>query len=126
MERKERIKYLLLAFAVALSLWVAYNFGSRERVEAVRFVELLNADERYAYELKPPFVEISLLVARKFVRSPLLERVRAFVNVKGLKEGTYLLKVVVHSPLPFLISPTGVNPPRVRVVIKKALPESRR
>jgi len=126
MKGKERLKYLLLSFLIALSLWIAYNFGNRERVEAVRFVEVLNAEEDFTYEITPPFVEVSLLVSRKFVKSPLLEKVKAYVSVKGLREGTYFLKVYAHTPLPFLISPTAVNPPKVKVVVRKALPPARR
>ncbi len=119
MERKEQIKYLFLSFVLALSLWITYNFGKRESLDVVRFVSLVGTSPDYTYRVSPPFVDITLLVSRKLLRSKLIEKVEAYVNVEGLGEGTYRLRVYASSPLPFLIEPSAVNPPEVRVEIRK-------
>jgi len=119
MERKDQVKYLLISFILGLSLWIAYNFGKRESLDVVRFVKLVGASPDYSYTVNPPFVDITLLVARKLLRSRAIEDVSAYVNVGNLKEGVYHLPVKAHTPLPLLIEPTAVNPPEVKVEIRK-------
>lgn len=110
MRSKDFIKYLALSFFLGLSIWFAVNFGERFPLTVIRFVEV-----KKGYRTEPELVEITLLVSRKLLESPLLERVKAYLDEEDLKEGKREVRVRVYTPLPFLIEPTAVNPPFVRV-----------
>ena len=110
MGNKEIMKYLLLSFLLGFSLWIAVNFGERFPLTVIRFVEV-----KEGYRTEPELVEITLLVSRKLLESKLLERVKAYVDEKELEEGKNQVRVKVYTPLPFLIEPSAVNPPFVRL-----------
>lgn len=110
MRQRELIKYLLISFLLGLSLWLTVNFGERYPLTVIRFVEV-----KGNYKTEPELVEITLLVSRKLLESPLLERVTAYVEEEELKERKSSVRVKVYTPLPFLIEPVAVNPPFVRV-----------
>ncbi len=110
MKNKETLKYFAISFFLGLSIWLAVNFGERFPLTVVRFVEI-----EEGYKTEPELVEITLLVSRKLLESKLLEDVKAYVDEKELKEGKKEVRVRVYTPLPFLIEPTAVNPPFVRL-----------
>ena len=110
MKNREMLKYLLISFVLGLSIWLAVNFGERFPLTVIRFVEV-----KKGYRTEPELVEITLLVSRRLLESPLLERVKAYIDEKELKKGKKEIRVKVYTPLPFLIEPTAVNPPFVRV-----------
>ncbi|WP_461829645.1 hypothetical protein [Aquifex sp.] len=110
MGNKEVFKYLVFSFFLGLSLWIAVNFGERFPLTVIRFVEV-----KEGYRTEPELVEITLLVSRKLLESKLLEYVRAYVDERDLEEGKDKVRVKVYTPLPFLIEPSAVNPPFVRI-----------
>ncbi len=110
MKNREILKYLALSFLLGLFIWLAVNFGERFPLTVIRFVEV-----KEGYRTEPELVEITLLVSRKLLESKLLEEVKAYVDEKEIEKGKKEIRVRVYTPLPFLIEPTAVNPPFVRI-----------
>ncbi|RUM27656.1 MAG: hypothetical protein DSY42_09775 [Aquifex sp.] len=121
MNHKEKLKYILVSFILGFSIWFAVNFGERLPLDITRFVEIKGKNPNYAYEINPPFVDITLLVSRKLLQSKLLEKVKVYIEVDNLKEGEYKIRVITKTPIPVLIQPVAVNPYHVKVRIKKVL-----
>ncbi|NPA32766.1 MAG: hypothetical protein GXO04_03975 [Aquificae bacterium] len=119
MSHRENIQFILLSLLLGFFIWLAVNFGERLPVDVTRFVELRGKNPAYTYEVNPPFVDVTLLVSRKLLRSKLLERVSVWADVSGLGEGVHRLRVRTYTPVPFLIEPVAVNPYFVEVVVKK-------
>ncbi len=114
-------KYKLMALAISFSLWSVVNFGSRTAITVTRYVELENTREGMVYKVKPERVDITVYVVERLLLSKMIERVRAYVDVKDIsKPGVYRVKVQLETPLPVLIHPAGVEPPVVKVVVNRS------
>ena len=115
----------LLALFLGFSLWAVVNLGVRVPVFVERSIEIINEDPSYAYKLDRKRVKIKLLVIERLNINESLEGVRAVVDVRGLGEGEYVLKVSVITPLKFLVYPSDVEPQSVKVYVKKKPPGGR-
>ena len=120
MEKWNRIKYLLISLVLAVFIWTAVNYGERLPLDITRFVEVKGKKEGYIYEIEPMFVDITLLVSRRLLRSKFIQEIKVSIDVSNLKEGKHFVKVVPYTPFPILIEPTAVNPPVIEVIVKKS------
>ena len=119
MERRNRIKYLIISFILAVFIWTAVNYGERLPLDITRFVEIKGKREGYIYKIEPVFVDITLLVSRKLLRSKFIQEITVSIDVSNLEEGKHFVKVVPYTPIPILIEPTAVNPPVIEVTVRK-------
>ncbi len=120
MEKWNKIKYLLISFVLAIFIWTAVNYGERLPLDITRFVEVKGKKEGYIYEIEPMFVDITLLVSRRLLRSKFIQEIKVSIDVSNLEEGRHFVKVVPYTPIPILIEPTAVNPPVIEVIVKKS------
>ncbi|MCS7262282.1 MAG: hypothetical protein NZ560_02540 [Aquificaceae bacterium] len=113
-------QYKLLSLFVGTALWLALGFGERVTVSLERTIELVNREPDYTYKLERTRVKARLRVVERLVSQDALEEATAYVDVGGLKEGEYLLKVRVRDLPRFLVSVEKIEPPQVRVKVMKA------
>ncbi len=102
------------------TLWFFINIGDRVPMSLERTLEIDNKDKGYEYKLERKRVRIRLRVMERFVPEDALERVNAVVNVKGLKEGEYTLKVEIKNLPRFLVTVERIEPEYVKVKVIKA------
>jgi len=112
--------FKLLALFMSISLWFLLTFGQRVSVVVDRHVQIENPDPHYEYRLDRKKVRIKLNIVERLVNEEELEKVSAFVDVRGLQEGEYLLKVQVSTPLKFVISTEKVEPEHIKVKVIKS------
>ncbi len=105
---------------MGLSLWVVLNIGQRVPMSVERSIEVINQSEGYEYRLERKKVKIRLEVMERLVSEEMVDRVKAYVDVRGLKEGEYVLNVEIGDLPKFLISVDKVEPEYVKVRVIKA------
>ncbi|MFN3975583.1 MAG: hypothetical protein ACK4LT_00745 [Aquificaceae bacterium] len=113
-------QYKLLALFMGATFWFIHNFGGRVPMNVERYVEVFNQKEGYAYRLERKRVRLKLSVMERFVSEEMVENIRVGVDVKGLEEGEYLLKVYVVNVPRFIISVEKIEPDYIRVKVIKA------
>jgi YbbR domain-containing protein len=113
-------QYKLFALLMGLSLWVVLNIGQRVPMSVERSIEVINQSEGYEYRLERKKVKIRLEVMERLVSEEMVDRVKAYVDVRGLKEGEYVLNVEIGDLPKFLISVDKVEPEYVKVRVIKA------
>ena len=113
-------RYKLIALLISLSIWSVVNFGSRTAVTVSRYVELKNTNPEFRYKLSSEKVSITVYVVERLLTSHLIEEVRAFADVGHIvKPGTYRVKVRAESKLDILVHPASVDPPEIKVYVKR-------
>ncbi|MEZ0361536.1 MAG: hypothetical protein ABWK04_06570 [Hydrogenobacter sp.] len=118
-------QYKLLALLLGFFLWLVVNLGVRVPIVVERSVQIVNEDPHYVYKLERKRVRIKLLVIERLSLNESIEGVKAIVDVKGLGEGDYILKVHVESPFKLLVYPSNVEPEYIKVYVRKKPPEGR-
>ncbi|MGC8852085.1 MAG: hypothetical protein ACP5P0_00590 [Hydrogenobacter sp.] len=118
-------QYKLLALFIGFSLWLVVNLGVRVPIMVERNIEIVNEDPNYTYKLERKKARIKLLIIERLSLNESIEGVRAIVDVKGLGEGEYVLKVQVESPFKVLIYPSSVEPEYVKIYVKRRPPQGR-
>lgn len=118
-------QYKLLALLLGFFLWLVVNLGVRVPIVVERSVQIVNEDPHYVYKLERKRVRIKLLVIERLSLNESIEGVKAMVDVKGLGEGDYILKVHVESPFKLLVYPSNVEPEYIKVYVRKKPPEGR-
>lgn len=113
-------QYKLLSLLIGITLWFFLNLGERVPMSMERTIEIYNREIGYDYKVERKRVKIRLMVMERFVSEEMLESVSAGVNVKGLREGEYTLKVEIRNLPKFLVSVDRIEPEYVRVRIIKA------
>lgn len=113
-------QYKLISLLMGATLWFFINIGDRVPMSLERTLEIDNKDKGYEYKLERKRVRIRLRVMERFVPEDALERVNAVVNVKGLKEGEYTLKVEIKNLPRFLVTVERIEPEYVKVKVIKA------
>ncbi|MFN3871055.1 MAG: hypothetical protein ACK4MW_06195 [Aquificaceae bacterium] len=113
-------QYKLLALLLGISLWLTLNLGARVPVRLERHIDVFNKEEGYTYRLESKRAIVRLQVMERFVPEEALEKIQVGVDVKGLKEGEYTLKVEVRNITRFIISVEKIEPEYVRVKVIKA------
>lgn len=113
-------QYKLLSLLMGTALWFFINLGERVPMSIERTIEVYNEEKGYQYRLERKRAKIRLNVMERFVPEEMLERVSAGVDVRGLGEGEYLLRVEVRNLPRLLVSVERVEPERLRVRIIKA------
>jgi len=113
-------RYKLIALLISISIWSVVNFGSRTAVTVSRYVELRNTSPEFTYRLSSEKVSITVYAAERLLTSHLIEEIKAFVDVSSINEpGIYRLKVGVENKLDILIHPASVDPPEIKVYVKR-------
>ncbi len=116
-------KHKLTALVISISLWSVVNFGSRTAITVSRYVELREERKEFVYSVKPERVSVTVYVVERLLLSKMIGKVRAYVDVSGIdKPGVYRMKVKTETKIPFLIHPASVDPPVVRVIVKRKPP----
>ncbi|MFN3598309.1 MAG: hypothetical protein ACK4VK_01030 [Aquificaceae bacterium] len=113
-------QYKLLALFLGISLWSILNLGARVPVRLERPIEVFNKEEGYTYRLENKRARVRLQAMERFVPEEALERIQVGVNVKGIKEGEYTLRVEVKNITRFLIYVEKVEPEYVKIKVIKA------
>ncbi len=112
-------QYKLMALVISVSVWSVVNFSNRTAITITRYVEIRNPDKSFTYEITPERVEITLYVVERLITSPLIKRIKAYVDVSPInRKGTYKIQVMVENKIPYFIKPASVDPPAVRVFVK--------
>ena len=116
-------KYKLTALVISVSLWSVVNFGSRTAITVSRYVEVRNERPEFVYRVRPERVSVTVYVVERLLLSKMIEKVRAYVDVSSIeKPGSYKLRVRTETKVPFLIHPASVDPPVIRVFVKRKPP----
>lgn len=116
-------RYKLIALVVAVSLWSVVNFGSRVPITVSKYVEVRNGKQGLVYNVKPDRVNVTVYVVERLTLSKMMERVRVYVDVSGIREpGNYKLRVITETELPFLVQPRGADPTTVEVLVEEKPP----
>ncbi|MCS6957579.1 MAG: hypothetical protein RMK75_03870 [Aquificaceae bacterium] len=113
-------QYKLLALLLGTTLWFVLNLGQKVPTSVERPIELLNQEKGYEYKLDRKRARIRLLVMERFVSEETLDEIAVIVDVKGLREGEYTLKVEVKNIPRFLVSVEKLEPEYVRLKVSKA------
>ncbi|MFN3813436.1 MAG: hypothetical protein ACK4SM_02280 [Aquificaceae bacterium] len=116
-------QYKIVALLIGFSLWFIVNIGVRAPLIVERNIKIINDNSNYIYRLDRKRARIKLLVIERLSIDEFLEDVQATVDVRGLGEGDYVLKVNVGTPFKFLVYPVEVEPQSVKVYIRKKLPQ---
>ncbi|WP_340694348.1 hypothetical protein [Hydrogenobacter thermophilus] len=118
-------QYKFLALLLGFFLWLVVNLGVRVPIVVERSIQIVNEDPHYVYKLERKRVRIRLLVIERLSLNESIEGVKAIVDVKGLGEGDYILRVHVESPFKLLVYPSNVEPEYIKVYVRKKPPEGR-
>ncbi len=113
------MEYKIIALFLAFMLWGVVIFGSRTVVVVDRFVEVVNPKEGYEYRLKPEKVRITVSTISRLAKPRFLNGIKAYIDVKDLKRGRHKVKVNVSIPLELVMKVVTVEPPSVRLRVKK-------
>jgi len=113
-------QHKLLSLLMGTTLWFFVNLGERVPMSVERNIEVYNKEQGYEYKLERKRARIRLKVMERFVPEEMLEGVGVGVNVKGMKEGEYILKVEAKNLPRFLVTVERIEPEYVRVKIIKA------
>ncbi|WP_448587479.1 hypothetical protein [Thermocrinis sp.] len=116
----EDIHYKALALVIGFFLWFAVNFGTRAVVSIEKELEIRNAEERYTYRLSKKRVRIRVSFIERLIPSETVEKVKPFVDVRGLSPGRHVLKVQMDNPYKVLVSLEKMEPEKVEVYIIEA------
>ena len=116
-------KYKTVAILISIALWGVVNFGKRTPVTISKYVEITNRNEDLHYTVEPERVNITIYVVERLITSKFAEKIRSYVDVKNVsRPGSYKLQVKTTSELPFFIQPSAVDPPDIRLIVKKRPP----
>ena len=113
-------QYKLLALLLGTTLWFVLNLGQKVPTSVERPIELLNQEKGYEYKLDRKRARIRLLVMERLVSEKTLDEIAVIVDVRGLREGEYTLKVEVKNIPKFLVSVEKLEPEYVRLKVSKA------
>lgn len=113
-------QYKLFALFAGITLWFFINFGERVPTSIERAIEVYHKEEGYEYRLDRKRVRIRLRVMERFVSEEELEKISAGVDVRGLKEGEYTLRLFVKNVPKFFVSVEKIEPEFVRVRVIRA------
>ncbi len=113
------LEYKIIALFVAFMLWGVVVFSSRSIVMVDRFVEVSNRVEGYEYIIKPEKVRITVSTIGRLAKPKFLNRIRAYIDVSKLKPGRHKVRVYVELPLELVMKVITVEPPSVKLRIRK-------
>lgn len=113
-------QYKLLALFMGTTLWFINNFGGKVPMNIERYIEIFNQRDGYTYKLERKKVRLKLSVMERFVSEEMIENITVGIDVKGLEEGEYLLKVYVKNVPKFIVSVEKIEPDYVKVKVIKA------
>ncbi len=112
-------KYKVISLFIALILWAIVNLGNRTDITIEREVQLINMKGDYTYVVRPSTVKIKLNLIERLNKVGVISEVKAFVDVKNIKEGTNRAEVEVYVPFSPFISVESVDPPVVEIAFSK-------
>ncbi len=112
--------YKLVSLLMGTTLWFFVNLGERVPMSIERSIEIYNKEQGYEYKLERKRARVRLKVMERFVPEGMIESIGVGVNVKGLKEGEYTLRVEVKDLPKFLITIEKIEPEFVKVKVIKA------
>ncbi len=116
-------KYKLTALIISVSLWSVVNFGSRTAITVSRFVELRGERAELIYRVEPERVSVTVYVVERLLLSKMIGKVKAYVDLSDIdRPGLYRIRVRTETKVPFLIHPASVDPPVVRVFVRRKPP----
>ncbi len=113
-------QYKLVSLLMGIALWFFVNLGERVPMSMERSIEVYDKEKGYEYKLERKRARIRLKVMERFVSEEMIEVIGVGVNVKGMKEGEYTLKVEAKNLPRFLVIVEKIEPEYVRVRITKA------
>ncbi|MEJ5338833.1 MAG: hypothetical protein ACK42C_01445 [Aquificaceae bacterium] len=113
-------QYKILSLLIGIAMWFFINLGERVPMSIERSIEVYNREQGYDYRLERKKARIRLRVMERFVSEEMLEGASAGVNVKGMREGEYTLKVETRNLPKFVVSVDRIEPEYVKVRIIKA------
>ncbi len=113
-------QYKLLALFMGFSLWFILNFGGKVPISLEKSVEIFNPRDGYTYRLERRKIKLKLKVMERFASEEMLEKITVGVDVGGLSEGEYVLKVEVRNMPKFIVSMEKLEPEYVKVKVIKA------
>ncbi|SHK26152.1 hypothetical protein [Thermocrinis minervae] len=111
--------YKLVSVLLATVVWFFVSYGVRTPLYVEKEIQIVHQDANYTYKLSKKKARVKLFVLEITNIEEVVEDVKVYVDVKGLSEGEYMLKVNAESPNPFLAIPTEVEPSSVRVYVKR-------
>ena len=113
-------QYKLLSLLMSTILWFFVNLGERVPMSIERSIEVYNKEQGYEYKLERKRVRVRLKVMERFVPEGIIEAIGVGVNVKGIREGEYTLRIEVKGLPKFLITVERIEPEFVKVKVIKA------
>jgi len=113
-------QYKIISLLMGTTLWFFVNLGERVPMSVERNIEVYNKEQGYEYKLEKKRARIRLRVMEKFVSENMVEAIGVGINVKGIKEGEYTLKIEVKNLPKFLITLERLEPEFVKVKVIKA------
>ncbi len=112
--------YKLIALFMGFSLWAILNFGGKITMSLEKPIEVFNPKEGYTYKLDKKRVRVRLHVVERFISEEMIEKIRVGIDVKGLEEGEYVIKIQAKNLPRFVASVEKVEPDYVRVKVLRA------
>ncbi|WPM31405.1 hypothetical protein IAE16_06180 [Hydrogenobacter sp. T-2] len=113
-------QYKLISLLMGTILWFFVTLGERVPMSIERSIEVYNKEQGYEYKLERKRARVRLKVMERFVTENMIEAIGVGVNVKGIKEGEYTLRVEVKDIPKFLITIERIEPEFVKVKVIKA------
>lgn len=110
----------LISLLAGFLLWALLNIAQRAQTTLEKRVELIGMRQGLNYQLNSKSVNLKLAIASGIDSKKLLKELKAFVDVSGLSEGEYNLKVEVKGTTPILVKVIKIEPEFVKVRVIKA------
>jgi len=113
----EDLHYKALALIIGFLFWFAVNFGTKSVISIEKELEIRNTEQKYTYKLSRKKVRMKIAFIERLVSTDMIDRVKPFVDVRGLPAGKHTLKVQVSNPYKLLISLEKLAPEEVEVYV---------
>ncbi|MDW8236910.1 MAG: hypothetical protein RMJ32_00710 [Aquificaceae bacterium] len=110
----------LVSLLAGFLLWALVNIAQRVQTTLEKQIELIGTNKELSYRLNPKNATIKLGIASGIDSKRLLKELKTFVDVSGLSEGEYNLRVEVRGTTPILVKVIGIEPEFVKVKVIKA------
>ncbi len=115
----EDLELKVLSVFLAIVLWLWVNLGNTVPFLISKEVALLNERPDYAYRVEPKRLKIKLGVPQGMNVNNVAEEIKAYVDVKGLGPGEYVLQVKIDTKFGLLLRVDEIEPSYVKVFVKE-------
>ncbi|MEN3034617.1 MAG: hypothetical protein ABDH18_06485 [Aquificaceae bacterium] len=110
----------LISLFAGFFLWALLNFAQRVQTTLEKQIEVVGTRQELSYKLASKNATIRIAIAPGLDSKKFLKEIKAFVDVSGLGEGEYTLKVEIRGVTPIVVRVINIEPEFVKIKVIKA------